>query len=230
VKKIAAALLLVTGLAIPLGATSASASPKVDAHGGARQAYATGLRPGVPTALVNAAGHRVAKQAADSLGGVVFRDVKPGNGYRIVQAGQKSAAITVHRATDKPWDPGVYNQSIPDHGYGYLKTRDGTKLAYYVHPPTSPAGLGLPDIVLPSGLPDFAPPYPTLIEYAGYGYANPAGPESGIAIIANLMGFAVVDVNMRGTGCSGGSFNFFERMQSLDGDHIVETLAHQPGV
>ena len=31
------------------------------------------------------------------------------------------------------------------------------------------------------------------------------------------MGFTVVDVNMRGTGCSGGAFDFFEPLQSLDG-------------
>ena len=63
----------------------------------------------------------------------------------------------------------------------------------------------------------FVPPYPTLIEYSGYGYADPAGPVNGIAVLANLMGFAVVDVNMRGTGCSGGAFDFFEPLQSLDG-------------
>ncbi len=230
-KKIAASLLLVTGLVIPLQAASASASPKMSAHGGAKQVYATGLEPGAPTALVNASGHKVASHPADSLGGVVFRDVKPGKGYRVEQGGgSRSAAVTVHSAADKPWDPDVYNQSIPDHGYGYLTTRDGTKLAYYVHPPTSPAGLGLPDITLPPGIPDYAPPYPTLIEYAGYGYANPDGPESGIAILANLMGFAVVDVNMRGTGCSGGSFNFFERMQSLDGYDVIEAVARQPWV
>ncbi len=57
-------------------------------------------------------------------------------------------------------------------------------------------------------------PYPTLIEYSGYGYANPAGPENGIAILANLMGLAVVDVNMRGTGCSGGAYDFFEPLQN----------------
>ena len=39
-----------------------------------------------------------------------------------------------------PWDPDIYNQSIPDNGYTYLTTRDGTKLAIDVHPPTSPAG------------------------------------------------------------------------------------------
>jgi predicted acyl esterase len=73
-------------------------------------------------------------------------------------------------------------------------------------------------------------PAPTLIEYSGYGYANPAGPQSGIAALANLMGFTVVDVNMRGTGCSGGAFDFFEPLQSLDGYDIVETVARQPWV
>ena len=83
-------------------------------------------------------------------------------------------------------------------------------------------GVELPP--LPSG------PTPTLIEYAGYGYADPAGPQSGISIIANLMGFTVVDVNMRGTGCSGGAFDFFEPLQSLDGYDVVETIAAQPWV
>ena len=73
-------------------------------------------------------------------------------------------------------------------------------------------------------------PYPTLIEYSGYGYANPSGPQSGISLIANLMGFTVVDVNMRGTGCSGGAFDFFEPLQSLDGYDIIETVARQPWV
>ena len=39
------------------------------------------------------------------------------------------------------------------------------------------------------------------------------------------MGFTVVDVNMRGTGCSGGAFDFFEPLQSLDGYDVVETIA-----
>ena len=83
---------------------------------------------------------------------------------------------------------------------------------------------------LAEGPTDYLPPYPTLIEYSGYGYADPAGPENGIAILANLMGFAVVDVNMRGTGCSGGAFNFFEPLQNLDGYDVIETIAHQPWV
>jgi predicted acyl esterase len=112
-----------------------------------------------------------------------------------------------------------------------LTTRDGTKLAIDVHPPTSPAGEpGLPPgTPIPIG-PAFAPPYPTLIENSGYGYADPAGPVNGIAALANLMGFAVVDVNMRGTGCSGGAFDYFEPLRDLDGYDVIETIAAQPWV
>src|SRR5207302_1825023 len=78
--------------------------------------------------------------------------------------------------------------------------------------------------------PASGPPWPTLIEYSGYGYADPAGPQNGIAVVANLMGFAVVDVNMRGTGCSGGASAFFEPLQNLDGYDVIETIAHQPWV
>jgi hypothetical protein len=49
-------------------------------------------------------------------------------------------------------------------------------------------------------------------------------------VLANLMGFTVVDVNMRGTGCSGGAFDFFEPLQSLDGYDVIETIARQPWV
>src|SRR4029079_19734625 len=36
--------------------------------------------------------------------------------------------------------------------------------------------------------------------------------------------------NMRGTGCSGGAFDFFEPLQSLDGYDVIETIARQPWV
>jgi uncharacterized protein len=122
----------------------------------------------------------------------------------------------------------LYNQTIPSDGYGYLTTRDGTKLAYSVHPPTDVVnnlGVNLPPLPITDSVPS-----PTLVEYSGYGYADPAGPQSGIAALANLMGFTVVDVNMRGTGCSGGAFDFFEPLQNLDGYDVVEAVAHQPWV
>jgi uncharacterized protein len=86
-----------------------------------------------------------------------------------------------------------------------------------------------PGVTVPS-TPASGPPYPTLIEYSGYRCADPSGPQNGIAVIANLMGFAVVVVNMRGTGCSGGAYDFFEPLQNLDGYDVIETVARQPWV
>jgi hypothetical protein len=200
-------------------------------RGSARQVDVTGVKPGAKLSLLSHSGHRVAAKKADSLGGALFKNIKPGKRYRVrLPSGHTSGPVTVHSNRSAPWDAKVYHQTIPDHGYGYLKTRDGTKLAYDVHPPTSPAGLGVPDSPTPAAGAPFTPPYPTLIEYSGYGYANPAGPENGIAVLANVMGFAVVDVNMRGTGCSGGAFSFFEPLQSLDGYDVVQTIAHQSWV
>jgi len=230
-----AAALVISTLVVgsmTVAAVSAS-SPHFNAVGSAEQVYVTGLAPSAQMSLLTPSGHTLATQDADSLGGLLFRNVTPGSGYRVrlTSDGAESQPITVHTDAAAPWDPSIYNQSIPDSGYTYLTTRDGTQLAIDVHPPTSPAGEpGLPaGTKVPNG-PDFLPPYPTLIEYSGYGYADPAGPVNGIAVLANLMGFAVVDVNMRGTGCSGGAFDFFEPLQNLDGYDVVETIAHQPWV
>ena len=145
-------------------------------------------------------------------------------------------AVDGHDDQSAPPNTAIYNQSIPSDGYGYMSTRDGTKLAYSVHPPTdvtnAEGGLDLPPALTSQLSSPLVPGVksPTLVEYSGYGYAKPDGPVSGIAALANLMGFTVVDVNMRGTGCSSGSFDFFEPLQSLDGYDVVETVAHQPWV
>ena len=221
--------------------TAHSASAAFSASGSVEQVYVTGLTPNARMSLLKPNGTTLYTQRADSLGGLLFRNVPPGSGYTVRRYphGARSAPITVHPDTAAPWDPDVYNQPIPDNGYGYLTTRDGTKLAIDVHPPTSPAGEpglppGLPEPSFPGlAVPTTAatgPPWPTLIEYSGYGYADPAGPVNGIAVLANLMGFAVVDVNMRGTGCSAGAYDFFEPLQNLDGYDVIETIAHQPWV
>ncbi|MBV9952108.1 MAG: CocE/NonD family hydrolase, partial [Acidimicrobiia bacterium] len=49
-------------------------------------------------------------------------------------------------------------------------------------------------------------------------------------VLANLMGFSVVDVNMQKTGCSGGAYDFFEPLQNLDAYDVIQTIAHQPWV
>jgi predicted acyl esterase len=214
--------------------TAASASA-FNAQGSAKQVYVTGLAPNAQVSLLSSKGATVYTQNADSEGGLLFRNVNPTSGYRVrvTSTGEASGPITVHSEAAAPWDPSVYDQSIPENGYTYLTTRDGTQLSITVHPPTSPAGEpGSGEIHLPPfpASASYTPPYPTLIEYSGYGYANPAGPENGIAVLANLMGFAVVDVNMRGTGCSGGAYDFFEPLQNLDGYDVIETIAHQPWV
>jgi predicted acyl esterase len=224
VTRIVLAFTLLTGA----GAAAARADVPFSAHGSADQVYVTGLAAHARMSLVNAGGRTVATQRADSLGGLLFRNVKPGGGYRVRLSphGAKSGPITVYSNADAPWDPQVYNQTINAHGYQYLTTRDGTKLALTVWPPTGIAGVttGLPPI------PAYSPPYPTVIEYSGYGYADPSGPVNGIAALLNAMGFAVVDVSMRGTGCSGGSYNFFEPLQNLDGYDVIQTIAGQPWV
>ena len=173
----------------------------------------TGAKRGARLLLVNGRGGVVEAAQAGPLGGALFRDVPAGSGYRVKGAGKaESGAVTVMSDRSAPPSTKGYKQKIPREGYGYLTTRDGTKLAINVH--------------LPSG----SGPFPTLVEYSGYGYADPAGGESSINQIATLLGYAVVDVNMRGTGCSGGAFDFFEPLQGLDGYDVIETVARQPWV
>jgi predicted acyl esterase len=224
-------LLAVAGTLV---APDARAVDTLVAHGSARQVWATGLPASASVSLLGSGGTALQTKAADAEGGVLFRDVSPGTGYRLRRNADNvvSAPVTVHSEAAAQWNTSIYDQKISSNGYQYLTTRDGTRLAISVHPPTSPADLpGLPaGVELPkAGLP-YLPPYPTLIEYSGYGTATPKGPENGIATLANLMGFAVVDVSMRGTGCSGGAFDFFEPLQNLDAYDVIETIARQPWV
>jgi predicted acyl esterase len=217
-------------LTLAFVASAGVAEASIDAHGSVKQVYVTGLGAHAQMSLLDRSGKTIARKRADGLGGLLFRNVRPGTGYRVRPSagGAKSAPLTVLSTRSAPPSTDIYNQTIPTSGYGYLTTRDGTKLAIDVHPPSDvsnalPIGIHLPRAAT-------SQPAPTLIEYSGYGYADPAGPQNGIAIIANLMGFTVVDVNMRGTGCSGGAFDFFEPLQNLDGYDVVETVAHQPWV
>src|SRR5215217_6975338 len=233
----------VVALVLTVGASAAEA---FDARGSVEQVYVTGLSPGARMTLVDGAGATVATKAGDAQGGLLFRDVRPGSGYRVRAAGggEASGPLTVLSQRPEPPSTDIYDQALPFTGYGYLTTRDGTRLAVNVHPPQDvinalPTGVTVQDLLdaLPPGVALPQPPpvagataHPTLIEYSGYGYADPAGPQNGIAILANLMGFTVVDVNMRGTGCSGGAFDFFEPLQNLDGYDVIETIARQPWV
>jgi hypothetical protein len=163
-------------LAALLALAFPAAASAFDAHGSAQQVYVTWLTPGAPTVLVKPGGKTVTR-AADPQGGLLFRNLKPGSGYRVRSGGAASAPLTVISNQAAPPDTGVYGQSIPSSGYGYLTTRDGTNLAINVHPPQDvadalPTGVHLPPLPqLPGGV----GATPTPIEYSGYDYAD-AGP------------------------------------------------------
>jgi uncharacterized protein len=216
----AAWLLALPVALILMAASTAQAKPAPAtflAHGSVEQVYATGVQGSAPVQLVRH-GNVLASKSADAQGGVLFRNVVPGRGYHLRQpvngTVEQSGALRVLPNRSAPPSTSIYKQTLPTSGYGYLTTRDGIKLAI--------------DVRLP--LLGGTAPYPTLIEYAGYGYADPSGAQSGISEIAQALGFAVVDVNMRGTGCSGGAFDYFEPLQSLDGYDVIETVARQPWV
>ena len=178
---VAVPLLLVMTAA---GASAQSdAQPTFSAHGSVQQVYVTGMGSGAEMSLVNRHGQTIATQRANGLGGLLFRNVPAGNGYRVRPAGGgvESDPLTVLSTRPAPPSTDIYNQSIPSSGYGYLTTRDGIELAIYVHPPQDVAN-ALP---LPGGirLPQVGDgPYPTLIEYSGYGFARRAVPRRARAV------------------------------------------------
>ena len=134
---------LAGALAMPVAASAA-----LSVHGSVKQVYVTGANTGEQLRLFDGDGKRVATKPVGSLGGVLFRRVDAGKGYRVRSAdGTLSGRVNVMSAKNAPNSTAVYNQTLPAGGYGYLTTRDGTQLAASVrgaqpgagHPP-SPAG------------------------------------------------------------------------------------------
>jgi uncharacterized protein len=114
-----------------------------------------------------------------------------------------------------PWSPIDGARGEPHDGLHYLVMRDGVTLSAMVR---------FPDPLLYG-----EGPWPTVVEYSGYAPSRPTSPDTG-SQIANALGYATVSVNMRGTGCSGGVFDVFNRAQHADGYDIVEIVARQPWV
>ena len=115
--------------------------------------------------------------------------------------------------------------------------RDGTTLSAMVYLPPGPG------------------PFPTVVEYSGYDESRPgrnykdaiigAGipletacalapylctSPFGKGILAAMFDYAVVNVNVRGTGCSGGSFELLTDQFRADGYDVIEAVAAQPWV
>jgi predicted acyl esterase len=64
---------------------------------------------------------------------------------------------------------------------------------------------------------------------SGYSPANPYSPPPELQL-ADALGYATVGVNLRGTGCSGGSLSYFEGAQVADGYDAIEAIAAQDWV
>jgi predicted acyl esterase len=195
-----------------LTAAGSGTARNLTAQGSVEQVAVTGATPKSMLRLADPTGTMIARRRADAAGALLFRDVPPGNGYVVSEGEERSAAVTVTAASDVPPNTLFASQSIAD-GYGYFRTRDGTLLSINVTLP-GPVDEG---------------PYPTVVEYSGYDPSNPDG-RPPAASIARIFGFATVGVNLRGTGCSGGAFDYFEPLQSLDGYDVIETIAAQPWV
>lgn len=185
-------------------------------RGSVEQLSVTHAAPGASIALDDQAGHEIASGLVDAQGSFLFRDVAAGAGYRAVQndAGTvtKSLATKVLSPDFVPPHSFYASQQLQT-SFGYITMRDGTMLSATV--------------TLPGPVEDG--PYPTVVEYSGYSPSDPASPQPS-TLLAQLLGYATVGVNMRGTGCSGGSFTYFEQLQSLDGYDVVEAVAAQPWV
>ncbi len=240
----------VADLSRDAGPAAFSVQPSVE------QVAVTGAEPETDLVLYDRDGGAAALGTTDEQGSLVFRQVRPAEGYRVATADAPedprdrqvaSEPVQVIAVEGSTPPQSFYDGQQLEPGFGYIETRDGTTLSASVYLP-GPVENG---------------PYPTVVEYSGYSPSKPAAnlveglwedirsslpegttqealcalapfacdaPDQPASLIANAMGYAVVAVNMRGTGCSGGSYDFFEPLQLLDGYDIIETVAAQDWV
>jgi len=194
--------------------TSVAALFTVRASSG--QVVITGAESGSALELIAADGSTVGNGAVDDLGNLILRRVDPGTGYTVADTSADPIAVSdpFEMASDDAHpDASFYAGQTLVEGLNYIEMRDGTTLAATVRFPAD-AGDG---------------PFPTVVEYSGYDPADPDEEEPTIGIYRQL-GYATVGVNMRGSGCSGGAFSFFDPVQSVDGYDVIEAVAAQDWV
>jgi predicted acyl esterase len=239
------------GIGLTVAATSSSTPkrPALAGNGSVDEAWLTGAAPGDHITLtkdgttVSVTG---ASDTADSLGSLIVRNLAPGPGYRWddLTTAQTTTSFTVpapgrNPSTDSP----LYTDQPMHQGLNYITMRDGIRLAATVRYPYA-------------GTCSATSPCPTVIEYSGYNVAGPTDPipvllsqalhtpckecgdqkllpDTSTAVgsaVARVSGFATVSLQMRGTGCSGGSFDFFGYPSDYDAYDAIEIVAHQDWV
>ncbi len=232
-----------------LGAGSPGGTSAMEGNGSIDEAWLTGANPGDQITLMqggSAAAVSGNPGTADSLGSLILRDLTPGGGYswRDTTTGGTTAAFQVLAPGQNPApNASLYTGQPMQQGLNYITMRDGISLAATVRFPFGQAC-------------STAVPCPTVIEYSGYGTAGPTDPipsyisqalgapcsgcgdpnllpDSATAVgsvLARMVGFATVSVQMRGTGCSGGAFDLFGYPSDYDAYDAIEVVANQPWV
>ena len=187
------------GGAPPGLATDASVG-ELTVRGSVEQIHVLHAEPDARVEVRGPRGFR-AHGTTDGQGGLVLREVPPGGGYTVAIEDERGRfPVRVLSADDHP-DPRFYRGQDLDPSEGYLQTRDGTLLAYQVVLPD-------PDVFGPG-------PYPVVVDYSAY---RPSiSFFDGVGSRFPELGYAAVGVNMRGSACSGGAFDYFEQLQAIDG-------------
>jgi uncharacterized protein len=159
-------------------------------------------------------GTQVDTGTVDAQGSLVWRQLAVGEyAVQTDDASYTSEPLQVRGLHAAPPAQSFYDSQTLGEGFNFITTRDGTTLSA--------------DVVFPQPpFYDDGAPYPTVVEYSGYDPSNPG--DTTMAQLFTSLGYAYVGVNIRGTGCSGGSFLPFEPVQSLDGYDAIETVAAQP--
>lgn len=171
--------------------------------------------PGATVTLLARGGNPVTTTTVNHLGAALFDDVEPGRGYQVTQTidGTESERSRAVRVLPVGYTPpnGFYQRQKLSTGFNYIEMRDGVELACQVKFPDS------------SEWGD--PPYPVVIDYSAYEPSVNFFDDLDDVFLAS--GYAVAGVNMRGSGCSDGKFDYFENLQALDGYDMVEALGAQ---
>ncbi len=208
-----------------------------DVRDSVEQLQVTHAPPATELEVVDSGGTRVAVGTTDELGSLIFRKLPPGSGYKVRTTTATPALTTgahdvLTVAASQP-PQSFYSKQKLVAGSQYITTRDGTTLSAYVTLPTPIEEGPFPTVVSYSGYEPSKPGEPLDASLAGLCDALPVicdAPNDPSAMIAAFWGYATVNVNIRGTGCSGGAFDFFETLQLLDGYDVIETVAAQPWV
>lgn len=218
-----------------------SATASFVVTGSVNQVFVSDAKPEEELLLVDADGAVVDTATTDDQGSLIYRLVDEGDNMRVVSAQDntvQSETVDVLDADESQPVQSFYDNQTLTEGFHYITTRDGTTLSAAVY---LPPGDG---------------PFPTVVEYSGYDPSDPtqnlrgtvedlglnpddlcstikiicAKPAQPSSLLAAAAGYAVVAVNVRGTGCSGGAYDFFEPLQLLDGYDVIETVAAQEWV